>query len=116
MAAVLTGLRRSALRDAVGEDLYDDLGSLYGELNIVLDEYARPTADEIGSIAEQFRRRTTQLIKAVPHLIRPYPDDEIRRLIDLRSERPAAEHAYRHALRFAMAIVELLDLMGDDAP
>ncbi|WP_411143111.1 DUF6415 family natural product biosynthesis protein [Streptomyces sp. x-80] len=102
-------LRRSLVRDTIGDDLYN-------ALNAVLDEYSRPTPDQIGQTTQRLRDVTAPLVQAIPYLVTPYPAAEIRHLLDLRSERPEPEHAYRHAVRFALTIVDLLGLMGEGAP
>lgn len=109
LGVLLFSLRRSLVREEIGEELYDDLDA-------VLDEYARPTPDKIGQIAERFRKVTTKLVNVVPHVVTPCPVDEVQRLIDLRTEYPCPENAYGHLARFAITILSLLDLMGDAAP
>ncbi|WP_371551554.1 hypothetical protein OG266_38925 [Streptomyces sp. NBC_00554] len=108
LGTLLFSLRRSLAREAIDEELYDDL-------NAVLDEYARPTPREVRQIAERFRKVTTKLLEVVPYLVMPYPLNEVRHLIDLGTEWPPAEQAPAHLVRFAMAILGVLDLMGDDA-
>ncbi|MGW8375996.1 hypothetical protein [Streptomyces sp. ODS28] len=75
---VLFGLRRSLTREAVTDELYDDLDAGLGE-------GARPAADEVAAIADRLRTATTALVQIVPHLVVPYPVDEIRRVINLSS-------------------------------
>jgi len=53
--------------------------------------------------------------EVVPHLMQPYPVDEMRHLIYVSAEHPAPEGAHGHVRRLALAILTLLDLMGDDA-
>lgn len=105
---VLFGLRRSLAREAVTDELYDDLEA-------VLGEGAKPPPDEVGVIAERLRRATTKLVEVVPYLVTPYPVDEMRRVIDMSAQQPSPEQARGHLIRFAMAILTLLDLMGDAA-
>ncbi|MFJ8953517.1 DUF6415 family natural product biosynthesis protein [Streptomyces sp. NPDC102381] len=105
---VLFGLRRSLAREAVTDALYDDLDA-------VLDEDAKPTSDEVPVIAGRLREATTKLVEIVPYLVRPYPIDEMRDVIDMSVEQPPPELARGHLVRFAMAILTLLDLMGDAA-
>lgn len=50
----------------------------------------------------------------VPHHAAMYPTDELRRLLALRDERPSPNQALSYLRRYALAIVALLDLMGDD--
>lgn len=109
LGALLSSLRRSFVREEIGEALYDDLDA-------VLDEYARPTPDEVRQITERFRQVTSTLVSVVQYAVTPYPVDEVRRLIDLRAQWPRPQDAHGHLVRFAMAILSMLDLMGDAAP
>jgi hypothetical protein len=70
--------------------------------------------EEAARITDGFRRATNQLMQVVPHRVEMYPTDELRRLFALRDERPAPDEAPSHLRRYALAIVALLDLMGDD--
>ncbi|WP_433860176.1 hypothetical protein [Streptomyces kronopolitis] len=65
-------------------------------------------------IAERFRRATRLLLQIAPHRIAIYPTDELRRLIVLRDLRPAPDQMLRYLRQYALAIVAVLDLMGDD--
>ncbi|MFJ9752611.1 DUF6415 family natural product biosynthesis protein [Streptomyces chartreusis] len=65
------------------------------------------------TIAVRLRDATTTLVEIVPHLVRPYPLDEIQRLIHVSAEHPRPEGAHGHVRRFALAVLALLDLMGD---
>lgn len=105
---VLFGLRRSLAREAVTDELYDDLEA-------VLGEGAKPSPSEVAAIAERLRRVTTQLVEVVPYLVTPYPIDEMQHVIEMSARQPPPERAHRHLIRFAMAVLTLLDLMGDDA-
>jgi hypothetical protein len=55
-------------------------------------------------------------VNVVPYVVSPYPVDEVRRLIDLRTQWPRPQDAHGHLVRFAMTILNILDLMGDAAP
>lgn len=105
---LLAGLRRSLAHDAITDELYDDLEA-------VLGEHAHLGSHETEIIAGRFRKATTALVESMPHLVRPYPVEEMRRLIYLSAEHPAPEGAHGHVRRLALAILALLDLMGDDA-
>lgn len=107
---LLVGLRRSRARDGV------DAEALYDDLNTVLDGQHRPTSAEIRGLADRFRQVTLVLIELVPFTVTPYPVDAMQLLIELRASQPQSQHAYRHILRFALAIVDVLGLMGDDGP
>jgi hypothetical protein len=107
---VLAGLRRWVAREAVSDALYEDLEA-------VLGEHASPALDpeEVAAIAARLRRATTGLVAIVPDLVKPYPIDEVRRVIDMRAQQPPPEEARGHLVRQAVAILALLDLMGDAA-
>lgn len=62
-----------------------------------------------------FHRATTHLVQVVPHRVAEYPTEEMRLLIALRDERPAPDNTLAHLRRYGLAILDLLDLMGDDA-
>ncbi|WP_235464269.1 hypothetical protein [Streptomyces platensis] len=70
--------------------------------------------EDSARIADRFRRATRQLLQVAPHRVAFYPTDELRQLIALRNERPAQGEALSYLRRYALAIVALLDLMGDD--
>lgn len=108
LGPLLVALRRSQI--SIDESV------LYADLEAVLGERARPTSEEVTELADRFRQTTAALIQLVPYTVRPYPVDAMYLLIQLRSERPEPQGAYRYVLRFAVAIVDVLDLMGDDAP
>lgn len=105
---VLLGLRRSLAHEAVTDELYDDLDA-------VLGDNAKPALDEVPATADRLRRSTTKLMDIVPYLVTPYPIDEMRRVIDMSVQQPPPEQARGHFIRFAIAILTLLDLMGDEA-
>jgi hypothetical protein len=107
LGILLAGLRRSLAHEVIDDKLYDGLEA-------VLGEHAHPTPHEIVAIAGRFREKTTMLVEVVPHLVQPYPIDEMRRLIDLSAERPHPDDAHGHLRRFALAVLALLDLIGDD--
>ncbi|MET7608955.1 hypothetical protein ABZS96_42725 [Streptomyces avermitilis] len=105
---LLVGLRRSLAHEAITEKLWDDLEA-------VLGEHARPTAYESAVIARRFRKATITFVEIVPHLVRPYPLAELTRLINVSAEHPRVEATHGHLRRFALAILTLLDLVGDAA-
>ncbi|WP_234329992.1 DUF6415 family natural product biosynthesis protein [Streptomyces viridochromogenes] len=107
LGVLLAGLRRSLAHEAIDDELYDDLES-------VLGEHAHPAPGQIVDIARRFREATTTLVEFVPHLVRPYPLDEIQCLIQVSAEHPSPDGAHGHLRRFALAVLALLDLMGDD--
>lgn len=105
---LLSSLRRSLASEAIDEHLYDDLEA-------VLGEYADLDADEVPVIAEWFRAAATKFVEIVPRLVRPYPVHEMQHLIYLSAEHPHSEDALGHLRRLALAVLALLDLMGDAA-
>lgn len=108
LGTLLYSLRRSLAREAIDEQLYDDLDA-------VLDEYAQPTPHQITAIAERFRKTTTEIVGVVPYLVRPYPVEAMRRLIHVSAEHPHPDDALGHLRRFALTILTILDLMGESA-
>ncbi|WP_254068880.1 hypothetical protein [Streptomyces sp. TM32] len=70
--------------------------------------------EDTARIATRFRRATYQLVQVVPHRVAMYPTEELRRLLALRDERPAPSEELSYLRRYALTIVALLDLMGDD--
>jgi len=105
---VLFGLRCSLAREAVDDELYEDLEA-------VLGEDARPDPHQVKNIAWRFRQATTRLVEILPYIVIPYPLAEIRRVIDVSAEQPAPEEGHGHLVRLALAILALLDLMGEAA-
>lgn len=107
---VLAGLRRSVAREAVSDELYDDLEAVLGE-----HADPAPDEDEAAAVAARLRGAVTELLRIVPYLVTPYPIDEVRCVIDMRAQQPPPEDTRGHLVRMAMAILTLLDLMGDAA-
>ncbi|MFI7104158.1 hypothetical protein ACIBK8_33040 [Streptomyces sp. NPDC050161] len=71
--------------------------------------------EEVARITDRFHRATRQLMQVVPHRVTTYPAEELRHLLALRHIEPAPAEALPYLRRYALAIVTLLDLMGDDA-
>ncbi|MFE6164130.1 DUF6415 family natural product biosynthesis protein [Streptomyces sp. NPDC056486] len=105
---LLFGLRRALAREAVSDELYDNLEA-------VLGQDATPTGDEVPAVANRLRTATTQLIEIVPYLVTPYPTDQMRCVINLSAEQPCPQNERGHLVRFASSILTLLDLMGEVA-
>ncbi|MFF8387413.1 hypothetical protein ACF053_27770 [Streptomyces kanasensis] len=105
----LAGLRRSLAAEAVTGQVYDDL-------NAVLDEGADLAPEQVLLIAERLRATTALLIGVVPRLVHPFPAEEMLRLLDLSTHHPHPAETCGHVRRLALAVVAVLDLMGDDAP
>lgn len=65
-------------------------------------------------ITARFNRATRQLVQVVPHRVATYPREEMSRLIALDSERPTEDVVLSYLRRYALAIIAVLDLLGDD--
>ncbi|MFI8811350.1 MULTISPECIES: hypothetical protein [unclassified Streptomyces] len=72
------------------------------------------SAADTARIAHRFRRATHQLMQVAPHRVAVFPTEELCHLLALRNERPAPGEALSYLRRYALAIVTLLNLMGDD--
>ncbi|MEV8291025.1 DUF6415 family natural product biosynthesis protein, partial [Streptomyces niveus] len=70
--------------------------------------------DDATRISDRFRRATTHLMQVVPHRVATYPTEELRLLISLGDEQPTPDQAVAHLRRFALAVLAIIDLMGDD--
>ncbi|MEU6145068.1 hypothetical protein ABZ848_32540 [Streptomyces sp. NPDC047081] len=108
MGVVLRGLRRFLASEVIDEQLYEDLEA-------VLGEYTPPAGHLDTAIAARFRTATTKLVEIIPYLGQPYPVDEMLRLIYVSAEHPHPDDASGHLRRLALAILSILDLMGDAA-
>ncbi|MEG3630011.1 hypothetical protein [Streptomyces poriticola] len=73
------------------------------------------TAEDAARIIDRFRRATRQLTQVVAHRVAVYPTEELRLLLALRDEQPSPAQALSYLRRYALAILAVLDLMGDDA-
>ncbi|MFF8387762.1 DUF6415 family natural product biosynthesis protein [Streptomyces kanasensis] len=105
----LAGLRRSLAAEAVTDQVYSDL-------NAVLDWHADPTSDQILLITERLRATTVLLIGVVPRLVHPYPTEAMLRLLDVSARHPQPDETLGHVRRLALAVLSVLDLLGDAAP
>ncbi|MGW6604407.1 hypothetical protein [Streptomyces sp. NPDC055036] len=139
MRRLIDALTRSLADDGISDDLYDVLNEVLCEqagpapaapgraVNSLLARLCLPlprrtrqhsahvlSDEEAARISDRFRRATTQLMQVVPHRVAMYPAEELRLLLALRDERPEPDQAVPHLRRFALAILALLDLMGDD--
>ncbi|RCG24079.1 hypothetical protein DTL70_12400 [Streptomyces diacarni] len=130
-----------AAEEGIGDDLYNVLEQIVGErAQPAPDSLRRPKLDDVlvrlrlplprrcrrGSappmdpaeaarITDHFRSATTELKQLAPHRTAVCPIREIARLIALADERPPPDQAVAHLRRYAFAILDVLDLMGDDA-
>ncbi|GAA1153322.1 hypothetical protein GCM10009654_06100 [Streptomyces hebeiensis] len=139
MRRLVDTLTRSLANDGISDDLYDALNEVLCEqtgpaptapgravdnlvicLRLPLPRRSRQhsahvlSVEEAARINDRFRRATTQLMQVAPHRVATYPAEELRLLLALRDERPEPGQAVPHLRRFALAILALLDLMGDD--
>ncbi|GHF33429.1 hypothetical protein GCM10010218_13160 [Streptomyces mashuensis] len=130
-------LSRSLADEGIGDDLIDTLEEAIGDrpgpaapvrkLDAFLIRFGFPvprqrppkvaplSKGDAARIADRFRRATRQLMQVVPHRVSMYPTEELRHLLALRDEQPAPEDALSYLRRYALAILAVLDLMGDDA-
>lgn len=113
---VWLGLRRFLAADAVTEELYEDLEAVLGE------DAARPSPADCAAITDRLRNATAELVHVVPLLVTPYSEvdaeavaDQMPIAVRLSAERPATGAEYGHLVRFAHAVLTLLDLMGEAA-
>ncbi|MCX4966326.1 hypothetical protein OHA98_16065 [Streptomyces sp. NBC_00654] len=72
------------------------------------------SAEDTARITHRFRRATHQLLQVAPYRVAVFPTEELCHLLALRDERPAPDEALSYLRRYALAIVTLLNLMGDD--
>jgi len=72
------------------------------------------TAEEAARITDQFRRATRQLVQVLPYRVVTQPTENLRRLRALHDHLPGPEDALSYLRRYALAILDVLDLMGDD--
>ncbi|WP_228982234.1 hypothetical protein [Streptomyces sp. DH12] len=105
----LAGLRRSLAAEAITDQVYTDL-------NAVLDEDADPAPDQALLITERLRATSALLIGVVPRLTHPYPTEAMLRLLDVSAHHPHPAETRGHVRRLALAVLTVLDLLGDDAP
>ncbi|MFJ3710374.1 hypothetical protein [Streptomyces sp. NPDC090053] len=140
MRRLAASLSRSLAAEGIAEDLIDMLedvlrdrpdaaaavryrtDDLLVRLGLPLPRRPRPpkrapslSDEEAARISTMFGRATTQLVQIVPHRVAEYPTEELRLLVALRDERPAPGETLAHLRRYGLAILDLLDLMGDDA-
>ncbi|WP_198358395.1 hypothetical protein [Streptomyces fildesensis] len=134
---IIHGLSRSLAAEGISDDLIDTLeeglGVRFGPAvpGRILDRWlgrlglplprlpppkALPLSDEdTARIADCFRRATRQLLQTAPHRAAMYPTHELHLLIVLRDEQPSPDEAPSYVRRYALAILAVLDLMGDDS-
>ncbi|WP_256076495.1 hypothetical protein [Streptomyces sp. BpilaLS-43] len=66
-------------------------------------------------ISDRFRRATRQLLQVAPYRVVPYyPTQELSLLVALRDEEVSPGEALPYLRRYALAILAVLELMGDD--
>ncbi|MFF2852973.1 hypothetical protein ACFVT5_42830 [Streptomyces sp. NPDC058001] len=129
-------LSRSLAADGISDDLIDMLNEVLADrpgraarsrtFDGLLDRLVflvrrrRPSTvmplsgADAARINDRFGRATRQLLQVVPHRVTMYPTEEVGLLLALRDETPAPDAALPYLRRYALAIVGLLDLMGDD--
>ncbi|MGW3952904.1 hypothetical protein ACWEKM_18715 [Streptomyces sp. NPDC004752] len=129
-------LASSLAREGISDDLIDTieevlsirpasaashpkLDGLLARLGLPLPRLQSPeaaplTAEETARITDRFHRATRLLLQVVPHRVAVYPTEEVWLLCTLRDEHPGHDGALSHLRRYALTIVSILDLMGDD--
>lgn len=129
-------LSRSLAKEGISEDLIDTLEEAFADrpgcaarsrkLDGLLIRLGLPvrrlrpprvaplSEDAVKRITDRFRRATRQLLQVVPHRVTMYPIEELCILLALRDEQPDPDEALPYLRRYALAILALLDLMGDD--
>ncbi|MFJ3212788.1 hypothetical protein [Streptomyces flaveolus] len=80
-----------------------------------LPEVTPLSSADAARISDRFHRATRQLVQVAPHRTTVYPTEELRCLLALRDESIPSTDALPYLRRYALAIVAILDLMGDDA-
>ncbi|MFG2783804.1 DUF6415 family natural product biosynthesis protein [Streptomyces prunicolor] len=108
MGTLLFGLRHFLASEAIDDQLWDDLEA-------VLGEFAPAAPHETADFTMRLRPAITGLVEIVQYDVRPYPVRQMRRLIFLSAEHPPPDGVRGHLNRFAMAILAVLDLLGDAA-
>jgi hypothetical protein len=142
MRRVAAALSRSLAQEGFGDDLYDALEDVLTappQADTVADGPVRCTAhsvlsrlglpprpprrrlraasmppEEVARLGDRFRRATNQLVQVLPLRVVPYPTEEMRHLLAVRDEHPKPDQGVCHLRRFALALLTLFDLMGDD--
>nr|WP_145490510.1 MULTISPECIES: hypothetical protein [Streptomyces] len=77
---------------------------------------AAPLSEEAERrLLDRFRRATRYLIEVIPYRVTVYPTAEVRSLLLLCDGSPAEGEGLAYLRRYALAILAVLDLMGDDA-
>lgn len=71
--------------------------------------------EETARITAVFHRATVLLIRVVQWRTTWYPTEELRLLRLLRDEHPTPEESRAYLRRYALAILAVIDLMGNDA-
>ncbi|MFJ4800131.1 hypothetical protein [Streptomyces murinus] len=130
-------LSRSLAADGIGDDLIGSLEEVLSDrpalptagrwfdgllmrLGLPLPPLLPPAVTPLSEEAERrlldkFRRATRQLIEVVPHRVTVYPTAEVRHLLLLCDGSPAEGEGLPYLRRYALAILAILDVMGDDA-
>ncbi|MFB8086920.1 hypothetical protein [Streptomyces sp. NPDC055992] len=129
-------LTRSLVAEGISDDLIDTLEEVLGDRPDAPVESARfdrllarlglparrrqllpvapMSAQDAARITDRFRRATRQLMQVAPYRVSNYPNRELSLLVALRDQEPTAGEALAYLRRYALAILAVLDLMGDD--
>ncbi|MEV4864564.1 hypothetical protein [Streptomyces ossamyceticus] len=109
-ARVLTTAHAALLRSLAAEVVN---AQTFEDLEAVLGEHAHPTLRQAAYIAARFDETTRRLIRYMPYL-GPYPVDAITHLTMLSTQHPPIEYTHGHLRRFALALLDVVDQVGDD--
>lgn len=129
-------LLRALVAEGISDDLIDTLEETFADrppaarkrrfdgvrLRLGLPLPRRKTPQEASPLSQEeavritnrFRRATHQLVRVAPQRVQMYPTEELRHLLALHDEQPSEGAELSYLRRYALAIVALVDLMGDD--
>ncbi|MFI6415330.1 DUF6415 family natural product biosynthesis protein [Streptomyces sp. NPDC050585] len=104
----LAGLRRAWAADVIRQEpVYEDLERLLSPYEPLC------TLEQLQEVTARLRETATALVEAVPWLVSQYPTEQMQTMVKVSAEHPPPDYAYGHARRFAAAIEDLLNTVGD---
>ncbi|MEV5441019.1 DUF6415 family natural product biosynthesis protein [Streptomyces sp. NPDC052644] len=90
---------------------------VYEDLERLLSPYEPLcTLEQLQEVTARLRETATALVEAVPWLVSQYPTEQMQTMVKVSAEHPPPDYAYGHARRFAAAVEDLLNTVGDHAP
>lgn len=134
---IIALLARSLARDGIGDDLIATLNELFRDTYLDAPRHEQliegffvraglplrrrrppsPAPMDEGNAArikDHFDRATRRLVHMAPHRTTTYPTTELNLLVAYRNSTPAAAQMKSFLRRYALAILAVIDLMGDD--